>query len=135
MQTLNTPNTANATPFAAFIGLDRSDAKLDLCLLAAGDDVKQAQLSVLENTPEKIVAWLDEQRLRFDGAPMALALEQPASALLAHLQAHGGDFLTLFALNPVSLARYRESLQTSRAKCDAGDAFYLMNSPYAVGLW
>lgn len=126
MQTPNAISNPNAPVFAAFIGLDRSDAKLDLCLLSAGEETPHAEFSVLENTPEKIAAWLIEQRTRFAGQPVALALEQPAPGLLAHLQAHGGDFVTLFALNPVSLARYRESLQTSRAKCDAGDAFYLM---------
>jgi transposase len=37
------------------------------------------------------------------------------------------DFLEVYAVNPMSLARHRETLVTSRAKSDATDALYLMD--------
>ena len=63
-------------------------------------------------------------RSGFAGAPIALCLEQPAAALLYQLMRH--TFIQVYAINPVTLSRYREAFTTSRAKCDAGDASYLM---------
>ena len=111
------------TSFAAFIGLDRSDTKLDICLQMPG--VKTPEYSVLDNTPEQIAPWLEMLRRRFAGQKVALCLEQPARGLLHHLL--GCDFVVLYAVNPMSLARHRETLITSRAKSDQSDAYYLMD--------
>ena len=62
--------------FAAFIGLDRSDDELDLCLHVPG--VKEPQFEVIDNTPEQLAPWLEALRTRFNGAKVALCLEQPA---------------------------------------------------------
>jgi transposase len=113
----------SATNFAAFIGLDRSDAKLDLCLQVPG--AGRPEHSTLDNTPEQIASWLETLRTRFAGQPVALCLEQPAGGLLHHLL--GYDFVVLYAINPMSLARHRETLVTSRAKSDKSDAYYLMD--------
>ena len=117
------PVITAATAFAAFIGLDRSDAKLDLCLQVPG--AGKPEHSILDNTPEQIASWLEALRTRFDGQPIALCLEQPAGGLLHHLLSY--DFVVLYAINPMSLARHRETLITSRAKSDKSDAYYLMD--------
>jgi len=112
-----------APTFAAFIGLDRSDAKLDLCLFVPSTAAPES--SVLDNTPEQIAPWLESLRTRFNGQKVALCLEQPAGGLLHHLLSY--DFVVLYAVNPMSLARHRETLVPSRAKSDASDAYYLMD--------
>ena len=116
-------NSLTPCTFAAFIGLDRSDATLDLCLFVPG--AGEAEYSTLDNTAEQLAPWLEALRRRFNGEKVALCLEQPAGGLLAHLL--GYDFVVLYALNPLSLARHRETLITSRAKSDKSDAYYLMD--------
>jgi Transposase len=117
--------TVAATPmaFAAFVGVDRSDAKLDLCLQVPG--TVELEHSTLDNTPEQIALWLNALRTRFAGQRVALCLEQPAGGLLHHFLSC--DFVVLYAVNPMSLARHRETLITSRAKSDKSDAYYLMD--------
>jgi transposase len=115
--------TAPTAVFTAFIGLDRSDEQLDLCLQVPG--TAEPEYSVLDNTPEQIAPWLETLRQRFQGAKVALCLEQPAGGLLYHFL--GWDFVTVYAVNPMSLTRHRETLVTSRAKSDPTDAYYLMD--------
>ena len=120
----HTPYTPQSAPtFAAFIGLDRSDAKLDLCLQVPG--VEQPEYATIDNTPEAIAPWLETVGTRFGGQSVAVCLEQPAGGLVHHLLSC--DFVVLYAINPMSLARHRETLITSRAKSDKSDAYYLMD--------
>lgn len=112
-----------AQAFAAFVGLDRSDDELDLCLHVPG--TTEPEFYVIDNTPEQLAPWLEALRTRFDGAKVALCLEQPAGGLLYHFL--NCDWLVVYAVNPMSLTRHRETLVTSRAKSDASDAYYLMD--------
>jgi hypothetical protein len=67
---------SHSTPtFTAFIGLDRSDAKLDLCLQVPGTG--ETQHSSIDNTPEQIAPWLEALRTRLGGQTVALCMEQP----------------------------------------------------------
>ena len=116
-------STVPTPAFAAFIGLDRSDAKLDLCLQVP--DAEPPEYTTIDNTPEQIAPYLEVLRARFQGAKVALCLEQPAGGLLYHFL--NCDWLVVYAVNPMSLTRHRETLVTSRAKSDAGDAYYLMD--------
>ncbi len=59
--------------FAATIGLDWADAKHDICLQGAG--VEGREFTVLEHRPESIAAWARALRQRFNGQPIAIALE------------------------------------------------------------
>jgi len=108
---------------AAFVGLDRSDQELDLCLYVPHS--KEPEFSVIDNTPEQLAPWLESLSTRFQGAKVALCLEQPAGGLLYHFL--HCDWLVVYAVNPMSLTRHRETLVTSRAKSDASDAYYLMD--------
>jgi Transposase len=51
---------------------------------------------------------------------VAICVEQPAAGLIHALM--GYDFVVLFPINPVTLARYREAFTPSRAKDDPTDA-------------
>jgi len=112
------PRTSHPDDFAAFVGLDWADAKHDVCLQAAGTDKPEA--CVLQHKPEAIEAWVSALRQRFQGQPIAIALELDKGPIVAALQRH--DCLVLFPINPLTLARYREAFATSRAKDDPSDA-------------
>src|SRR6266571_542245 len=104
--------------FAAFVGIDWADAKHDGCLQAAGS-AKRACCQ-LEHTPAAIDAWVITLRTRCNGQPVAVCLERNKGPLVFALCKY--DFLILFPLNPLTLARYREAFTPSRAKDDPTDA-------------
>src|SRR5919197_38436 len=104
--------------FAAFIGIDWADAKHDGCLQAAG--TAKREYFQLEHTPEAIDAWVTTLRTRFNGQPVAVCLELTKGPLVFALRKY--DFLLLFPLNPLTLARYREAFTPSRATDDPTDA-------------
>src|SRR5215831_1863901 len=106
------------TTFAAFVGIDWADAKHDGCLQAAG--AAKRECFQLEHTPEAIDAWVTTLRTRFHGHPVALCLELTKGPLVSALRKY--DFLVLFPINPLTLARYREAFTPSRAKDDPTDA-------------
>ena len=54
---------------------------------------------------------------------MAICLEQPAASLILFLETC--ERITLFAINPITLQKFREAFVTSRAKDDGQDARYL----------
>jgi Transposase len=110
--------------FAAFVGIDWADATHDLCLQAAGSTTREA--SVLDHTPEAIDAWVCTLRQRFGGHPVAVCLERNKGPLVSALRQY--DFLVLFPLNPLTLARYREAFTPSRAKNDPTDAALQLES-------
>jgi transposase len=104
--------------FAAFIGIDWADANHDGCLQAAG--TAKRECFQLEHTPEAIDAWVTTLRTRFNGQPVAVCLELNKGPLVSALRQY--DFLVLFPINPLTLARYREAFTPSRAKDDPTDA-------------
>src|SRR5262245_13975340 len=104
--------------FAAFVGLDWADAKHDGCLQPAGSAKREC--FQLEHTPEAIDAWATMLRTRCNGQPVAVCLELTKGPLVSALRKY--DFLVLFPINPLTLARYREAFTPSRAKDDPTDA-------------
>jgi len=104
--------------FAAFMGIDWADANHDGCLQAAG--TAKRECFQLEHTPEAIDAWVTTLRTRFNGQPVAVCLALDKGPLVSALRTD--DFLVLFPINPLMLARYREAFTPSRAKDDPTDA-------------
>ena len=104
--------------FAAFVGLDWADAKHDVCLQAAG--TAQREFLRLEHSPEEINAWVQTLRTRFNGQPVAVCLELTKGPIVSALRNY--DFLVLFPVNPLTVAKYREAFTPSRAKDDPTDA-------------
>ena len=104
--------------FAAFVGIDWADAKHDVCLQPAGSAT--CECFQLEHTPEAIDAWVTTLRTRCNGQPVAICLELTKGPIVSALRKY--DFLVLFPLNPLTLARYREAFTPSRAKDDPTDA-------------
>src|SRR5262245_3249734 len=108
--------------FAAFVGIDWADAKHDICLQVTG--TAKRECFQLEHTPEAIDAWVTTLRTRFSGQPIAICLELTKGPLVSALRKY--DFLVLFPVNPLTLARYREAFTPSHAKDDPTDAELLL---------
>jgi transposase len=75
---------------------------------------------VLEHRPEAIDAWVQTWRTRFNGQPVAVCLELHKGPIVSALRTY--DFLVLFPVNPLTLAKYRAAFTPSRAKDDPTDA-------------
>lgn len=114
----NTEIKKRTEEYAALIGLDWASEKHDVWVwdTATGE----GRHRVVEHTPEALAEWLGELQARFPEQRLALCLEQSRGALIYALMGHA--FLTLYPINPVTLARYREAFSPSRAKDDPGDA-------------
>src|SRR5262245_1638408 len=104
--------------FAAFVGLDWADAKHDICLQAAGTE--RREFLVLEHRPEAIDAWVQTLRTRFHGQPVAVCLELNKGPIVSALRTY--DFLVLFPVNPLTVAKYREAFTPSPTKDVPTDA-------------
>jgi len=110
------------TPFAALIGLDWADCKHDLCLVDAATGSRE--LCVVAHSPESLNEWARALRARFNGAQVALCLEQSRGSLIYALMKY--DFMVLYPVNPQTLSRFREAFTPSRAKNDPTDAEFLV---------
>lgn len=104
--------------FAAYIGLDWSDGKHDLCLQDADTGVREP--AQIEHSPEAIDEWARGLRTRFGGRPVAIALELDKGPIVFALRKY--EFIVLFPINPAALAKYREAFTYSGAKDDLTDA-------------
>ena len=111
--------------FAAFVAIDWSDSKHDLCLVDSSTGHKE--FSVLTHSPEAHSSMASGLRSRFKGNKIAVCFEQSRGPLTYALLKY--DFFVLYPINPSILARYREAFSPSRAKDDPKDADYLMADP------
>jgi len=108
-------------PFDLVIGLDRSDRKADLYLIDTASG--QTERQTIGTSPEALHDWLLHLRQKYPDARVAICLEQPAASLILFLEAY--LWITLYAINPITLQKFREAFVTSRAKDDGKDAQYL----------
>jgi Transposase/Transposase IS116/IS110/IS902 family len=107
----------NEPPFAALVAIDWADKKHYWSLRAAGGGL---QRGVLDNTPEAVEAWALQLRQRFNGQPIAVALEQRKGALQVMLGKY--EHLYLYPVHPFTMAKYREAFFPSGSKDDGKDA-------------
>lgn len=110
--------TARSETYAALIGLDWASEKHDVWLwdMATGESHHR----VVAHTPEALAKWLGELQAQYPGQRLAVCLEQSRGALIYALMGH--SFLSLYPINPITLAKYREAFAPSRAKDDPSDA-------------
>src|SRR6516162_6054401 len=108
---------------AAFVGLDWADQKHAVTLQESGSD--QRHRLTLEHTPEALQNWIQSLRDRFGGKPVAIAVEQKRGALIYALM--HVEFLQLYPVNPVTVAKVREAFYPSGAKGDPSDADLLLD--------
>jgi transposase len=105
------------TLFTAYVGIDWADAKHDICVQSAAGEV--VEFDCISSRPEAIAAWAHDLYRRF-GGPIAVAVELTKGPIVSALVRY--DFIVLFPINPLMLARYREAFTPSRAKDDPTDA-------------
>jgi transposase len=108
-------------PYDLIVGLDRSDASADLHLLDLKSQRRWSR--TLSTAPEDLHDWLAELRQQYPTSRVAVCLEQPAVNLILFLEAY--SWITLHAINPLTLQKFREAFVTSRAKDDGKDARFL----------
>jgi transposase len=113
---MNTPH-----PFDLVIGLDRSDRKADLYLIDTRSGKTEKQ--TIATSPEALHDWLAQLRPQHPEGRVAVCLEQPAASVILFLETY--SWITLYAINPITLQKFREAFVTSRAKDDGKDAQYL----------
>ncbi|HET9395140.1 MAG TPA: IS110 family transposase [Nitrospiraceae bacterium] len=113
-----TTQSSPLSQFAAVIGLDWADRKHDVCLQCAAQ--QRREMNVIEHCVEAIDTWAQGLRERFEGRPVAIALELEQGPIVSALRKY--DFIVLFPINPASLAKYREVFIHSGAKDDPSDA-------------
>lgn len=116
-------NSADSAPvFVASIGLDWGDQSHALALHDPATG--QIETATLTHSAETLHQWLDQLEARFSGRPVALALEGTRGAIFPVLLAR--PWLHLFAVHPVTSARYRTAFTPSGAKDDLPDAQVLL---------
>jgi transposase len=113
-----TQAVTNGEPaFAAEVGIDWADKKHYWSL---STDSGRIERGTLDNTPEAVEAWMMELRRRFEGRPVAVALEQRKGALVVMLGKY--EHAYLYPVHPRTLAKFREALYPSGSKDDIKDA-------------
>jgi transposase len=103
--------------YAAFIAIDWADEKHAFSLQLAGHTKKET--GTLEQKPEVIGAWMAKLRERFGGRQLAVAVEQSRGALIHALLSY--DFIVIYPLHPVTVAKFGEAFKSSGAKSDPLD--------------
>ncbi|MGB8882355.1 MAG: transposase, partial [Azonexus sp.] len=103
--------------FTAYVGIDWADTKHDACLQAVGS--KQREFACIPHQMHRIDEWAKLLHQRFGGT-IAVALELAKGPIVYALQKY--DFIVLFPINPLTLAKYRQAFKPSRAKDDPTDA-------------
>lgn len=104
--------------FAALIGIDWADKKHDICELAVG--ATQYQYSQIANTPASIHNWAHALGRRYPKQRIAVACELSKGPLVYALAQHQN--ITVFSINPATVAKCREAFTHSGAKDDPSDA-------------
>jgi transposase len=116
-------NSSDCAPvFVAAIGLDWGDQSHALALHDPATG--QIEAFTLTHSAERLHQWLDQLEIRFGGRPIALAIEGTRGAIFPVLLAR--PWLHLFAVHPVTSARYRTAFTPSGAKDDLPDAQVLL---------
>ena len=108
-------------PYAAFIGIDRADQKIDTHIIdAAGTSHGHRTVSI---KPAKLQEWTLSVAAKFPGERLAVCIEQPCANVISFLSQYA--FIDLYPVNPVTLKRWRETFIISSANDDVVDSLKL----------
>ena len=108
-------------PFVACIGLDWGDQSHAVALQPVQGKTESC---TLVNSPEVLHTWLQELAQRFEGRPVALAVETSRGPLIHVFSTY--PWLTVYPIHPATSARYRSAFKPSGAKDDQPDALLLL---------
>jgi len=104
--------------FAALIGIDWADRKHDICELPAG--TANYQYAVISSKPSSIHTWAMSLKKRYPDKNVAVGCELMKGPLIYALSKY--QHITLFPINPSTVAKYRKAFTCSGAKNDPSDA-------------
>lgn len=119
---MNTINESPSSELAAWIGLDWGDKEHAFALAEPSGQVETGSIA---HSAENLHAWLKGIGKRFDGRPVALAIEASRGAIIHALVQY--PWLTIYPINPITSARFRTAFQPSGAKDDLPDALVLLD--------
>src|SRR5215475_5285095 len=120
--------TMPSEAIAAYIGIDWADEKHVVALRSAAEAAKIEHLLV-DQRPEALMEWIGQLEQRFGSrGKILVCLEQSRGALIYHLM--GYELFELYPVNPLQLARYRETFSPGGAKDDLPDADLLSELLY-----
>jgi len=109
---------ASLEDFSALIGIDWADKKHDVCERPVGSTVMQ--YTVISSKPEALHEWAISLKKRYPNKPIAVACELKKGPLIYALSKYA--HITLFTINPATVAKYRQAFTQSGAKDDPNDA-------------
>ncbi len=109
----------NVDDFATLIGIDWADTKHDICEHPTHSN--KYNYSVIKNKPEALHEWAMNLKKRYPDQQIAIACELKKGPLIYALSKY--NHLTLFTINPSTVAKYRKAFTPSGAKDDPSDAF------------
>jgi len=105
--------------YAAAIGIDWADRKHDVCEIPTHSGTPS--FSVIKHTPESLHNWAMDLLQRYPNQQVAVCCELKKGPLIFALARY--SHITLFPINPTTVAQYRKAFANSGAKDDPRDAF------------
>jgi hypothetical protein len=118
----NPPPDSQVEPLPeAWIGLDWGNQQHAFALQ---DRSGRCERGTLEHSSENLHQWLGQIGQHYGGRPVALALEASRGAVVHALLNYA--WLTIYPINPITSARYRQAFTPSGAKDDLPDADVLL---------
>jgi hypothetical protein len=109
--------------YKATVGIDWADQKHSVSVRFTDGDSYSREI---DSRPEAVQQWLLELRSLCAGEKIAIALEQRRGPLFYQLCSHL-NWIDLFPVNPQSLASFRQTFFSSRAKTILSIASCLKN--------
>lgn len=116
------PATLPAPAPVAWIGLDWGHHTHAFALQVRGGSAQEE--GTLPQSAEALHAWVRQLEQRFGGQPLALGIEAKRGAVVDALLQY--PWLTLYPINPITSARYRQAFTPSGASDDLPDARVLL---------
>jgi len=105
--------------FAALIGIDWADKKHDIC--EHPTHTEKYHYSIIKSKTDALHEWAMSLKKRYPNQQIAVACELKKGPLIYALAKY--SHLTLFTINPSTVAKYRKAFTPSGAKDDPSDAF------------
>jgi transposase len=108
----------NVDNFAVLIGIDWADKKHDIC--EHPTHTEKYRYAVIKHTPEALHEWAMNLKKRYPNQKIAIVCELKKGPLIYALTKY--EHLTIFTVNPSTVAKYRKAFTPSGAKDDPSDA-------------
>jgi transposase len=118
----NIMNNDKPIEFAALVGLDWGNQSHAIALESTGG---QTETCTLPHSAESLHQWLDELEKRFDGRPVAVAIETDRGAVVYAMMER--PWITIYPIHPATSTRHRTMFRPSGAADDLPDALVLLS--------